>query len=131
PEAGNNDAVQTSKVQTRYLDAMFSSLWQKMEEAAQDAYTAGKGFALVWNGLKGKSIETWIVKPDEIQVDPGEAATGAVTTFGVRLFVNTHTVADAFPDHAEAILKAPSAELGFSTSAITSDVIALRLAWHK
>lgn len=131
PDAGNNDAELQARTQTRYVDAIFGgSLWQQIEETAQDAFTTGKGFLLVWNGVDGEEFETVIVKPDEVLVDPSEASIDDVRTMVIRLFVNRYTLCERFPDFEKEIMAAPPAELGFGATAQTSDVITLRIGWH-
>jgi hypothetical protein len=135
PDAGNNDAVLQSKKQTRYLDAFFADgMWPLVEECGLDSACTGSGFLKIDTGFDGKSICKTVIKPDEVIVDPAEASINHVTTLGLRLFVNKYELADvpAFAEYRDAILKAPSAELGFAneSSVDLTDVIVLRQGYH-
>src|SRR5678809_30520 len=133
PDGGNDDAHAQSKKETRYLDAAFSDgFWPLVEEAGMDCCATGSGFLRVDTGWTGKKVEREIIKPDEVLVDPAEAAINKVRTLAIRLFVNKFELADAFPDFKQQILNAPPADLGFSVSGSVdlTDVIVLREGFH-
>lgn len=133
PDAGNDDAQLEAKQQTRYLDArQADGLWPLVEECGMDCCATGAGFLKVDTGLTGKKIEREVIKPDEIIVDPSEAAINKVRTLAIRWFVNKYEVADAFPDFKSQIMMAPPAELGFAASGTVdlTDVIVLRDGYH-
>lgn len=137
PIAGDFGARVKAKKLTRWMDAAFYDLdlWPVVELCGQDARMYGTAYVKVDVGLDNKPSVTRI-QDDEVLLDETECSVSdEPRSFGCRIFVNRDELLSRFGDDKEkrdAILKAPSASLGFyfGSDLDVSDVITLIEAWH-
>ena len=127
---GNHDQQERAKKLTKYIDGIFydTGVYAKAQKSFLDACVFGTGVLKLM--VKDGRIAIERVIPTELVVDDADGRYGSPQQIHQIRLVSRDSLLQAYPEHREAILSAPS---GLSTTTSTSnvaDMVSVTESWH-